>query len=199
MNKIPKIKELNIFLEDSRRKAINYMRVRFSHLSDDDLQDIYQDASIALYQNIVEGRLEELSTSLFSYFMTICFNRTNVAMRHRFDTKPLVENTYRDSMDDEIPVSDAKMSELESLIEDSDPLFSKHMQIEHQEQVIRDCVKNMKEPCNKILWSMYWDNFSHTMIADMFGFKNANVSKTTASRCKDKFSKFLKENKILRW
>jgi len=61
------------------------------------------------------------------------------------------------------------------------------------EQQVREGVRQMKPPCNQILWSFYWDGLSHRTIADMFGMKSEDVSKTQANRCKHKFSDFIKK------
>ena len=191
---IPDIKELTRFLDDNRKKALRCLGARFTSISNDDLEDIFQESSLALYNNIVNGKLQEMTTSLFSYFMSICIHKAKTQMRHHFDKTSFDDN--RQVVDDEnsLPIQSSKLDELAFLVED--PFCEQKERKEWVEEKVREGIKQMKEPCNQILWSLYWDNFSHKTIAELFGLKNAAVSKTTASRCKDKFSKYLKANNI---
>ena len=57
MDRIPTdIKSLNSFLAEERPKVIAYLRKNFS-MSDFDIDDIYQESSIALFTNIQEKKL----------------------------------------------------------------------------------------------------------------------------------------------
>ena len=66
--------------------------------------------------------------------------------------------------------------------------------VEYQEFLVKvkEGVRNMPAPCNQVLWSYYWDGFSHKQIAELYGMKSEDVCKTQASRCKKKFSEFIK-------
>ena len=55
--------ELNRFIAEERNKVLSYLRKKFS-LSDDDLNDIYQESSVALFLNIQEGKLTNLTCTL---------------------------------------------------------------------------------------------------------------------------------------
>ena len=50
-----------------------------------------------------------------------------------------------------------------------------------------ELVQNLPEPCNTLIWGKYWEKLSHNELANMLGYKSANVSKTNLSRCLDKF------------
>ena len=92
------------------------------------------------------------------------------------------------------PIHNDKLEELENLVgyeiaeEQTDQEYLNWI-----EQQVREGVRQMKPPCNQILWSFYWDGLSHRTIADMFGMKSEDVSKTQANRCKHKFSDFIKK------
>ena len=47
-------------IEDEKYKAMSFLRNKFSDLSDDDIEDIYQESLSALYLNIERGKLKEL-------------------------------------------------------------------------------------------------------------------------------------------
>ena len=64
---IPDEKILNLFFEQQRNKTLVILQNRLA-LSLDDAEDIYQEACLALYQNIQSGKLVELTSSLSTYF-----------------------------------------------------------------------------------------------------------------------------------
>ena len=62
---------LGRFMQEQRRKNIAFMTKRYS-MSNDDAEDVYQDACIALFKNIKDGKLVELTSTLSTYFTKIC-------------------------------------------------------------------------------------------------------------------------------
>lgn len=187
---------LNRFFANNRDRALACLCHNFPTLGHDEAEDVFQDAAIALYTNIEKGKLQELTCSLFSYFMRICYNQTTIRLRKKGKTVALKINVGEHNFDDEPMFRQEKVNELSRLIENLDT-EQRAIEIQSREEKIKECVKNMKEPCNKVLWALYWDNLSHQTIAQMCGFASAAVSKTTASRCRNKFSNFLKENNLL--
>lgn len=182
--------DLNKFFADNRQRTMCYLYSRFPSLKDD-AEDIFQDASVALFLKIEHNDLSELSSSLYSYFLSICTNKALNKINRSPILNSLDENiTY----DDFEPVQSDKLEELESLVgydiaeEQTDQAY-----LDWIEQKVREGVKNMKPPCNHILWSFYWDGLSHRAIADMYGMKSEDVSKTQANRCKNKFSDFIRK------
>lgn len=195
INFIPhKNRELNRFFLDNRTKSLNFLRKRYSSLSEDDLLDIYQESSLALFLNIHDGKLNNLTSSLYSYFLSICNNKALNTLRNTKRTLELdINKNITNEIDDDIFV-ESKISELESLVYSNNSKL-----IEEDEERIRQCVKNMPKPCNQILWSQYWDKFSLKTIAELYGMKNEAVVKVQAMRCRNKFSEYLKNHNIKTW
>lgn len=195
-------KELNRFFRENKDKSINYLRSRYSSLSEDDLKDIYQDSSIALFMNIHDGKLQNLTSSLFSYFLSICNNKALNTVRGIKKTIDIDESrNISNDMHDDI-FQEQKISELEMLLNDnlqSTDNIRRLKQIEENEELVRQCVKNMPVPCNQILWGQYWDGLSHKTIAELYGMKNESVVKVQAMRCRNKFSEYLKNHNIKPW
>lgn len=195
INFIPhKNRELNRFFLDNRTKSLNFLRKRYSSLSEDDLLDIYQESSLALFMNIHDGKLNNLTSSLYSYFLSICNNKALNTLRNTKRTLELdINKSITNEIDDDI-FAESKISELESLVYSNNSKL-----IEEDEERIRQCVKNMPKPCNQILWSQYWDKFSLKTIAELYGMKNEAVVKVQAMRCRNKFSEYLKNHNIKTW
>ena len=81
---IPDEKILNLFFEQQRNKTLVILQNRLA-LSLDDAEDIYQEACLALYQNIQSGKLVELTSSLSTYFTSICMNKGKKLLDRRPD------------------------------------------------------------------------------------------------------------------
>ena len=84
--------ELNRFITEERNKVLAYLRKTFS-VSDDDLSDIYQESSVALFMNIRDGKLSNLTSTLSTYFLRICINQTLKFMGKQKKVVPLFDDS----------------------------------------------------------------------------------------------------------
>jgi DNA-directed RNA polymerase specialized sigma24 family protein len=74
--KIPKTeRDSNTFFTKEKRKTVALLRDRYN-LSHESAEDVYQDSCIALFQNIKNGKLVSLTSSLSTYFTQICILQT---------------------------------------------------------------------------------------------------------------------------
>jgi RNA polymerase sigma factor (sigma-70 family) len=171
--------ELNRFISDERNKVLSYLRKTFS-VSDDDLCDIYQESSTALFMNIRDGKLTNLTSTLSTYFLRICINQTLKYIGKQKKVVPLFdENTL---INKDVFRSD-KIDELYQLCtEDEDA-----ERISRSEKIVQSIIDSMPETCKNVFQGYYWDNLTTTTIANMFGFANANSVKTQKYKCLQKF------------
>ena len=91
--------ELNHFISNERNKVLSYLRKKFS-ISDDDLDDIYQDSSLALYMNIQDGKLTTLTSTLSTYFLRVCINQALKFIEKQNRIVPIIDDntiTNKDS------------------------------------------------------------------------------------------------------
>ncbi len=171
--------ELNHFIAEEKNKVLAYLRKIFS-ISDDDLSDIYQEASIALYMNIRNGKLSNLKSTLSTYFLRICINQTLKFIGKRKKVIPLFDDsrlTYKDSFRPD------KIDDLYQLcIEEEET-----EKVSRSEEIVQCIIKSMPDTCKNVFQGYYWDNLTTTTIADMFGFANANSVKTQKYKCLQKF------------
>lgn len=186
--------KLNRFIADNRCKVLACLRKRFS-LSDDDFNDVFQNSSIALFLNIRDGKLKELPTDiklenksskpkpndrLFPYFLGICINQTLKLISKHKKNVPLFDDSKLTN--DEIFRQD-KIDELYQLCTEDEEAE----QISQSEKIVQDIIAAMPDTCKNIFQGYYWDNLTTTVIADMFGFANANSVKTQKYKCLQKF------------
>lgn len=152
---------LGIFFAKERRKIIAFLCRNYS-LQENDAEDVYQDACLAMYSNIQAGKLIQLTSKLSTYFTQICIFQ---ALKKKRDTK------YIEEYDSQ------KVTELMEL----DNGFTVG-----QQQVMEKLIKSLPVPCNDILWLYYYDNMNLAAIAQVINFSNANSVKAKKSQCMSK-------------
>lgn len=169
-------------IEDEKYKAMSFLRNKFPNLSDDDIEDIYQESLSALYINIERGKLKELKCSFSSYFMQICNNQAlKIVNKNKgIKTTPIIEDR-------------TITNEYEILEEKVDELFSFCMTTVEEEKktrmdlLVNNIIASMTDTCKNILHGYYWDDFSTSTIAYMFNFSDANSVKAQKYKCVKKF------------
>lgn len=182
------------FLDEERHKVYAYLHKAFN-MEDDDLDDIYQESSIALYLKIKNGDLiveqEEnklmiQSCSLSGFFSRVCINQTLKFLSKKKRTVPLFD--------------ESSVTRKEEFLADKiDTLY--HWSTEDQsqeektftERIVNAAIESLPETCRNIFQGYYWNNFTTSVIADMFGFANANSVKTQKYKCVSKFKQKYQE------
>ena len=167
--------------ENEKGKAISFLRNRYS-ISDEDIEDIYQESLSALYLNIENGKLRELTCSFSSYFLQICNNQALKIVNKRKGIKKgqIIEDR-------------TITNEYEVLEEKVDDLYNFCMTTEEEDRKVRmqllvnNIIASMTDTCKNILHGYYWDDFSTSTIADMFSFSDANSVKAQKYKCVKKF------------
>jgi len=173
---------LDAFIKSQRDRTIAYLQCNFP-VSKADCEDIFQDSFIILYHNAQEGKLDDLTSSVATYFMAICRNKTMELLRKN-------GKYVHGSIDNEESFSDRFMeSKINKILSFDDDKVA----IEQKESLVRDIVKDLPSPCNELLWGFYRDGLSMKEIAERYGYSNENTAKVTKHRCCDKFKKRFSE------
>lgn len=174
-------KELNHFLKCERPKVCSYLRNAYS-LSDDDIDDIYQESSLVLYGNIVDGKLTTLTCALSTYFFKVCINQALALIAKRKKTVPLISDNI--NVEEGAFLND-KLDELYLLATEDDTDEYRTQ----ADRIVDEIVQSLPETCKNIFEGYYWQNLTTKVIADMFGYANANTVKAQKYKCVDKFKK----------
>lgn len=176
---------LNRFLSEERSKVFAYLHKAFN-LEDADLDDIYQEASLALYLNIKDGKLTTLTSTLSTYFLRVCINQTLKFLSKKKRTVPL---------SDQMPVT----TKQEFMVDKIDELYhlstedASQEELSYSERIVQAVIKALPETCRNIFMGYYWNNFDNNTIADVYGFANANSVKTQKYKCVSKFKQQYQE------
>lgn len=171
--------ELNRFISDEQGKVLSYLRKTFS-VSDDDFNDIYQESSTALFLNIRDGKLSNLTSSLSTYFLRVCINQTLKFIGKRQKVVPLFNDSTITNKDAFRP---DKIDELYQLCTEDEEAEK----VTCLEKIVQSIIESMPDTCKNVFQGYYWDNLTTTTIADMYGFSNANSVKTQKYKCLQKF------------
>lgn len=173
---------LDSFIKSQRDRTIAYLQRNF-FVSKDECEDIFQDSFIMLYQNAQEGKLDNLTSSVSTYFMAICRNKTMELLRTK---GKYIHSSVDDEIHKSITFIGSRINMVLSFDNDDDP-------IEQKEALVREIVKDLPSPCNELLWGFYRDGLSMKDLAERYGYSNENTVKVTKHRCCDKFKKRFSE------
>ena len=143
--------ELNRFISDEQGKVLSYLRKTFS-VSDDDLNDIYQESSTALFLNIRDGKLSNLTSSLSTYFLRVCINQTLKFIGKRQKVVPLFNDNTLTNKDAFRP---DKIDELYQLCTEDEEAEK----VSRSEKIVQSIIESMQDTCKNIFKGYYWDNF----------------------------------------
>ena len=171
--------DLNRFISGEKAKIQTYLRKNYS-VSEDDIDDIYQDASMALFLNIRNGKLSSLTSSLGTYFMKVCINQTLKFIGKKGKVLTFIDE---DRISNSNAIRDDKIDELYGFCTDTEEEDRKI----RLELLVNNIIASMTDTCKNILHGYYWDDLNTSTIADMFSFSDANSVKAQKYKCVKKF------------
>lgn len=187
---------LNGFAAEQRGRTINWLRSQLG-LSTSDAEDVFQDSFLVLYENLTNGTLIELPRSLSAYLNETCRRkalellRDNEKKRGKGSTD--AESDRQNLEEDEsetIPLFNESL--LDEVLE-MDEVTVNAERIERQESAVREVVRELPEPCNKLLWGYYFENLSMKEMAAMYKYKSPESVKVMKSRCMTRFETRMRE------
>lgn len=173
---------LTDFVKEYRVQTLTYLAKRFS-LNKDDCEDVFQESCIILHDAVRNGVLDNLTSSLFTYFIGICRNKAHEQLRYnvKINVELVSDSIVNDEDEYTISTIEIQASKILSMIEDDEQVRKEKVAI------VEKMVESLPSPCKEILWSFYRDALSMKDIANMFGYKSESVAKVTKHRCQEKF------------
>lgn len=162
--------------------SIQFMRKMTNGFkNNDDLEDVFQDAMLILYEKIVDGNFE-LTCSFQTYLNSVCrFQLLNKMKKNsmRFDYNDTI-----DSEDDESPFS------FKSAITDSfeDEEDSKEEHIVAIEKALEK-IKAAGGHCYELLTLFWYHKKSMNELTEHFAYSNADNTKNQKAKCQKRLQK----------
>lgn len=173
-----------------RPEFLRRLTQKYSGLTLGDAENIYQDAFIAVYDNLQKGSIRE-NTSWHNYILTIGLNLASKEWRKAGIT---------DSVDEKFDTEDKEKSSLQYKVEETlkslpnededSPLFKNQEILEALDKEI----SHTPEPCKQIITLFYKEDCSMEEIAEEIGFKNSDSVKSKKSQCMKDFIKRVTES-----
>lgn len=183
LNPINRQTLLNDFARKQREKTIAFLRGSYS-LSKEDCEDVFQESFIILHNNIREGKLDNLTSSVSTYFMAICKNKTMELLRSK---GRYISASFEISDENNLRFSDEKVDTVLSFDTDDNAT------VEEKEALVRKIVRNLPSPCDELLWGFYRDGLPMKELANKFNYASENAVKVTKHRCCEKFRNKFRE------
>lgn len=129
------------------------------------LEDIYQDAIIAFYENVRKGKVMVLKSSISTYIISI-----GKFMIYRYLSKLKSTTSLATFEDQEIDIA---FSHYIENMEDEDETVS----------LLQRAIEKMGEPCSTLLKLFYYEDKENTEIVEQLGYANTDVVKSQKYRC----------------
>jgi len=170
-------RELNNFAKEEWDKTLAFLHRQFG-LSEEECKDIFQESFIVLHSNNLSGKLENMTSSLSTYFFGICRNKAYEALRKTGRHIHLEDEVSLDILNAEI-----QADKVDALLSLEDENFSF---VERKEALARQIIRELPTPCKELLWGFFRDGFSIKTLADMYN-KTEGYVKVTKHRCQNKF------------
>ena len=134
-------------------------------LDHDDLVDIYQEAFLALRKRALEGKLNQVRSSMKTYLFSI--GKYMIFDKLKADKKTV-------QFESVLHIAGEQMEEIE--VNDAPPLS-------REQELLRKHFQQLENSCRQLLTLFYYRGLSLNEIANLKGYKSADVVKASKSRC----------------
>ena len=161
--------------EENRDKFLNYAK-RYN-LSVDENIDIYQDAYIIFYENVLSGKIESFTSSISTYLFSI--GKYLIFDRMRKNKKTVGSNYDLSRVSDDMPEGAVEMERADLTTEQI--LLQKHF-------------TTLGAKCQELLTLFYYRGFTIQEIMAHENYNSENVVKAAKSRCMKSLRERILEN-----
>lgn len=167
---------------------VSYFRNKFKKPEDYSM-DLFHDSYMALYDNILCGKLtpENLSSSLYQYLLGIAIRKMQAGDRktHELDKIGLYHQGENDGEILDINVQQKIIEQAEN--EEAERKY------EDMKDFVERAVAGLTPPCNELLRRFYWDRLSGAEIAQIMNYSNADSVKTQKNKCMKKLKPIIEK------
>ncbi|HMJ70760.1 MAG TPA: sigma-70 family RNA polymerase sigma factor [Cyclobacteriaceae bacterium] len=161
---------LSFVYEKYRKEYFNWIR-RFSRCDADDACEYYQGTIVIFYENVTNGKLTELQSSLKTYLFGI--------------GKNLVMHEYRKSQRGEKVKAEFIIQS--HLADSAQEMLSE----ENDLALVHRCFERIGDPCHRLLQLFYFNQKSMEEISGELGYKNPETAKNQKYKCMERLRKLV--------
>ncbi|MEO9891622.1 sigma-70 family RNA polymerase sigma factor [Aurantibacter sp.] len=163
--------------EENRDKFLNFAR-RYN-LTEEENIDVYQDAYVIFYENIMSGKLETLTSSISTYLFGV--GKYLIFDQMRKNKKTVGENFDLSRV--------GESDELVSTFEMEKPGLTT------EQQLLKKYFSTLGKKCQELLTLFYYRGFTIQEIMETGGYNSENVVKSQKSRCMKTLKERITENR----
>jgi len=156
-----------------REPFFNWARSRYTK-NEEDLADAFQESVIIFYQNVQEGKITELRSTVKTYLFSI---GKNILLKRYEKQKRIVSSDSEDTPDFE---------DLDINIEEKEALT-------HKQTILKSALNKLGHNCRELLRFFYYRGFDNEEIARRMDYKNTDTVKSRKRNCMVKLEKILRE------
>jgi len=172
---------LGVIYKRNKEYCISFMRRMTSSISTDELNDVFQDAMLILYEKIVNEDFK-LTSSIQTYLNSVC--RFQLLNKFRSDKKFVFQedDTMIDKMDKNMQYDTGINDLLESLEDEK----------ETQYKALEEALKALKEAggnCYELLTLFWYHKKSLKDLTIFFGYSSSDNTKNQKARCQKRLKK----------
>ncbi|KAA1247514.1 RNA polymerase sigma factor [Aquimarina sp. RZ0] len=142
-------------------------------LDHDSVIDVYQDAFIALREHAIQGKLDNIKSSVKTYLFSIGKYMIYDLLRKQKKTIPYEHSVeFKETADEEF--------------------FFEEPELTSKQQLLRQYFKNLGKRCQEMLTLFYYRGLTIDEITESLGYENKNVVKSQKSRCLKSLKELIK-------
>jgi len=156
---------LQMVYEENRPKFLNFAK-RYN-LPDEDIVDAYQEAYIAFYDNVMNGKIESFTSSISTYIISI-------GKYIIYDT--LKKNKKRLNVDFDLSILKTKDELIDELDIETETLTT-------EQKLLYKHFSALGKKCQQLLDLFYFRGFTIKDILEHTDYNSENVIKSAKSRC----------------
>ncbi len=172
---------LGIVYKNCKTYSIKFLRnLSNNKLNDYELEDIFHDAVIILYEKIIKGNFE-LTASLQVYLNSVC----RFQLLNRFN-KEKNSFEFQENFNNE---DDENQNFNPNIVDDLEPIEDEN---ETKFNAIERALMKIKEAggnCYELLTQFWYHKKSMNELTEIFGYTNADNAKNQKARCQKRLEK----------
>ncbi|NIK72637.1 RNA polymerase sigma factor (sigma-70 family) [Thermonema lapsum] len=133
--------------------------------TEEEARDIFQEALIVLWQKVRAGNFM-LTSKLSTYLYSVC------------------QNLWRKELERKRRLSS----------EEKDDIVEQNWEEKERIELVRRCLKQLGDTCQKVLTFYYFDRMNMKEIAEQLGFASADVAKSKKYKCMQELERIVRAN-----
>lgn len=150
---------------------VSFCRKQFG-LDHDEAREIFQDSVVTLYENVINGRVTDMKSTIKTYLFAIGKYKSLEFLRRMGRQEKYTAG---------LATTEADLIEPDSIESDSELL--------RRQRLMKECVRELGQACQEILTLYYFQQLSMVQICEKLQYKNEETVKSQKFKCMQQLRK----------